>query len=260
MKKLFYTSALIMAIFTCPKISNAQITLEHTFDSWVNFTNTMSWFGDANYYMNSYPTNNQIKIYNADYSLYKTISITLPSGYSISSVSYLTKTLFNSNDKLEFLVSFMGPTADNSYHTLRLYDEDGVVIKDFGFNYSLNPVIHKINDQYRLSISRTNYTTSVSYSTEIYSLPGTMSNRISEIENSNIQSPFPNPATAVINLPYKLNQGEKSLMRISDIQGQLIEIKQIDYAFDKIILNVSNYSKGVYTYEVNGVSNKFIVE
>ena len=49
-------------------------------------------------------------------------------------------------------------------------------------------------------------------------------------------------------------------MRISNIQGQLVELKQIDYVFDKIILNVSNYSKGVYIYEVNGVSNKFVVE
>jgi hypothetical protein len=26
------------------------------------------------------------------------------------------------------------------------------------------------------------------------------------------------------------------------------------------LLNVSNYAKGIYVYEVNGVSNKFIVQ
>ena len=263
MKRLFYTLVLFMAILSCPRISNAQITLEHTFDSPVYFSssNFIYYYGDANYYMSFSSTDNQIKIYNIDYSLYKTVTITPPSGYQIVSVSYLTKTLFNSNDKLEFFVQFTGPTTDYSvYQTLRLYDEDGIVIKDFGFSYSINPSIHKINNQYRLSVVRYIYSTTILYITEIYSLPGSMSYSISEFENSNIQSPFPNPANTVINLPYKLNQGQKSIMRISNIQGQLIELKQIDYVFDKIILNVSNYSKGVYFYEVNGVSNKFVVE
>ena len=184
MKKLFYTSFVFMAILTCPQISNAQITLEHTFNTYVNFANTISWNGDANYYIDNNSAGNQIKLYNIDYSLFKTVSITPPSGYSITSVSYLTKNLFNSNDKLEFFVQFTGQTTDYSvYQSLRLYDEDGVVIKDFGFNYIFASSIHKINNQYRLSVVRYIYSTPVSYITEIYSLPGSMSYSISEFEN-----------------------------------------------------------------------------
>jgi len=70
---------------------------------------------------------------------------------------------------------------------------------------------------------------------------------------------YPNPANTTITLPYQLKQGEKSAMHIYNINGQLVETKQVDYVFDKILLNVSSYASGTYFYEVNGVSNKFIV-
>jgi len=70
---------------------------------------------------------------------------------------------------------------------------------------------------------------------------------------------YPNPAKTTINLPYRLKQGETSVMNIYNANGQLMETKKIDFVFDKIQLNVSGYTKGIYFYEVNGVSNKFIV-
>ena len=51
-----------------------------------------------------------------------------------------------------------------------------------------------------------------------------------------------------------------SIMNIFNTKGQLIEAKQIDFSFDKILLNISNYSKGVYLYEVNGISKRFVVD
>ena len=102
--------------------------------------------------------------------------------------------------------------------------------------------------------------TIITNKTEIYSLPGSISSSISAVKSSSIISPFPNPANSTINLSYKLAQGETAIMRICDIQGKLIEQKQIDCQFDKILLNVSNYNKGTYIYQVNGVSKKFIVQ
>jgi hypothetical protein len=62
-----------------------------------------------------------------------------------------------------------------------------------------------------------------------------------------------------ISLPYKLQQGETSVMRILNTNGQLIETKNIGSDFEQIQLNVSNYRKGMYIYEVNGVSQRFVV-
>ena len=70
---------------------------------------------------------------------------------------------------------------------------------------------------------------------------------------------YPNPAKTTINLPYRLKQGETSVMNIYNANGQLMETKKIDFVFDEIQLNVSGYTKGIYFYKVNGVSNKFIV-
>jgi hypothetical protein len=74
------------------------------------------------------------------------------------------------------------------------------------------------------------------------------------------QFAYPNPAKTTIYLPYQLKLGETSVMHIYNAYGQLIETKKIDATFNTILLNVSNYSKGVYIFEVNGAGNKFVVE
>lgn len=264
MNRLIFNLLVFIIILTCPKKSIAQITLEHTFNSNVSFGGEFFDNGDENYYILINPDDNQIKLYNMDYSLYKTITIIPPSGYKINGLSFLTKTLFNPDDKLEFLVMFYNATSNSNISTTnKLYNEDEILIKDFGYYFLTTTNILKINNQYCLSLlCYTNNTLPFTYKTEIYSLPGAMSTSIAETGNINnhFSLPFPNPSNSFINLPYNLNQGQQSVMRISNIQGQLIELKQLDYEFDKIILNVSNYTKGIYVYEVNGISNTFVVQ
>jgi len=241
--------------------AKAQINLEHTFNN------------EHVFYENRFDVelfhctnNNQIKLYNTDYSLYKTVNITPPIGYTFSGGFNFSKKLFNDDNKIEFTANFFKNEGGIIYYNIRLYNEDGTMLKDFGEHpYTIIASVIKINEQYKLSIYK--YATpSVNAITEIYSLPGTLpSNPTEPINNSStsynqLQTAYPNPANAVITLPYQLKQGEFSTMHIYNTNGQLIETKQIGYDFDKILLNVSGYTKGVYFYEVNGVSNKFIVE
>jgi hypothetical protein len=91
---------------------------------------------------------------------------------------------------------------------------------------------------------------------------------LSKKQNTNIAGakslvktmPYPNPAAQTINLPYQLNSGEQTDMQIFDVNGKLVATKRIDAAFDKIVLNVSGYEKGMYVYTYNGKSAKFVVE
>ena len=262
MKKLVYAVSAIILYFS--QVVNAQITLDHTFDEYVTYNS------DVDLYVPLYTNNNSnnIELYNTDYSLYKNILITPPEGYKLftTSFAYLTpsRKFFNNDYKIEFFVMFQTetPLADyNNNYILKLYNEDGTVLKDFGNSYSiLYPSFHIVNNQYRLSIVRYYLSGStISYTTDIYSLQGTSAG-VNEMKSVRMQQPYPNPANSVIVLPYQLKQGESSTMRIYDIQGKLIETKQIDSFFDKIMLNVSGYSQGLYLYEVNGVSNKFLVE
>jgi hypothetical protein len=130
-----------------------------------------------------------------------------------------------------------------------------MILKEFYGCVYVGVSLFKVNNQFKLSMY--NYDNNT---TEIYSLPGTMANVVPQIGGNIFQSPYPNPANSTITLPYQLKQGEISTMRIYNMDGQLIETKQIDSAFDKILLNVSNYRRGMYIYEVNGESKRFIVK
>jgi len=244
------------------QLGTAQINLEHTFDAYVSTYGGFFLPPSLECYTYFNSETKQMRVYNEDYSLYKSISFTPPASYSTSGMSVL-KNIFTTDGKLTFLVTFTNPDMinTNSWNALRLYDENGTLLKDFGYAYLFTSNIHVTsNKKYRLALIRYKATNPSTHTTEIYSLPGTPPVGVVEQKvNANLP-PYPNPTNTVITLPYQLSQGEMSVMRIFNINGQLIETKQIDYVFDKILLNVSSYAKGIYFYEVNGISNRFIVD
>ncbi|MCL1943018.1 MAG: T9SS type A sorting domain-containing protein [Candidatus Azobacteroides sp.] len=281
-KKLFCGISLVCGL-SFVQMLNAQITLEHTFlnervyfhidvangePNFLNESITSTYPENSYYYTETIGNSYHIKIYNSDYSLNtdQTYQFIPPSGYRVSSVSP-SKEIFNTDDNYEFMVKFVKisyASYDNEYYKSILYDINGNIIKDFGTgnNITIDSYLFIINNHYKLLVYRTLYDTehNALTQTEIYSVPGTPhSSSVSELRANKSQSPYPNPANAVITLPYQLKQGEISVMRIFNINGELIETKQIDSVFDKIQLNVSGYSKGVYIYEVNGISSRFIV-
>ena len=264
-KKLIFTT-LIFVAFMCSLNLRAQITLEHTFPTvwqqpamFYENVNLYVWYGD-----------NQVKLYNTDYSLYKTITVPSPSGKYLHIGRVLfPNTVYSTNGKIGFVVIFYTVIDGNSGEStgVRIYDEDATLLVDLGFCYEVGNIsINKVdNNQYRLSIERVyGYDDFSNPVTEIYSLPGkpstvSIGDNMAISGDYNVQQPYPNPAKTAISLPYQLKQGETSVMHIYNANGQLMETKQIDYVFDKILLNVSGYAKGTYFYEVNGVSNRFIV-
>ena len=261
MKKMFLTMAVTTAL-VFSQVANGQITLEKTFDGQVGYSGTyISTYQDYYTYVNA--ETNQIRLYNEDYSLYKTITVVPPTGLSIGSASLFSKNIITTDNKVTFFVLFTAstmPTDRNLYSTLRLYNEDNAIVKDFGYSYLFGTSYHAVSNECRLSILRYVYTDKITYATDIYSLPGTVTDlRSAQVEKTK-QFPYPNPANTVIVLPYKLEQGETAVMNIYNMNGQLVDVKQIDFVFDRILLNVSGYAKGVYIYEVKGVSNRFIVE
>jgi hypothetical protein len=242
--------------------ANAQINLLHTFDG--NYYYPSNPYYDNYYYPQSSLIQNNsynYKSYNADFSLHtnKTINFTPPNGYTASSAGYLSELNY-------FWVSFINSGAQtNERHKTILYNENGAVLKDFGLSFTKSLSVHIANNQYRISClkSSVNNDDDVVYTTEIYSAPGTppsASEANAAHQITALPSPYPNPANAIITLPYKLEQGEFTVMNIYDIGGRLVEQKRIGYDFDKILLNVSNYTKGMYIYEVKGKTNKFVVE
>ena len=276
----FYTS--IVAIMCClSQVSNAQITLEHTFkNESVSFMSgnvngkpnfsVEKLFPVGSFYLTEVVNNSvHIKAYNPDYTLIidKTYSLTPPTGYKVSHV-WVFKKVFNTDDNYELLVTFskISPVSnDNEACRLILYDSNRNVIKDFGAGHMfyIGNLVYIINNSCKVRIVRRLYSGGENFvdNTEIYSVPGDPS--AYDAGNTSVDSfssPYPNPANTYITLPYKLNEGEFAVMNIFNINGQLIESKKIGYDFDKILLDVSGYAKGMYIYEVKNVSNKFVVK
>ncbi len=170
MHRFIYCIAISMLLF--PKIISAQINLEHTFDGYIAHGN--SHFYTHNYYATGVLSTNQVKIYKEDYTLYKTVSITPPEGYTASgSVLCLSKNIVTTDNKLSFFIVFQnGSAPQNQQSMIRLYDENGAIVKDFGyFHFIIGVSFHKTADnKFRLSIAKH---IDGEHKTEIYSLPGT---------------------------------------------------------------------------------------
>jgi hypothetical protein len=248
---------ILLGLFTIIQVGvNAQITLDHTFvNKQIINTNTHL----KTVYFDSAPINNQINFYNENYTFYKTTTITPPTGYKLNNITNVSDQLFNTDNLLEFTCLFID-TLNNTGYNLKLINENGVELFDFGNAYY--GYAHKtVTNQTRFIVwNYTNYP-NPNIETNIYSIPGTIVTGKNSIENDfSNNNPFPNPATSYINLKYNINQSEVTDLSIYKSNGQLIETMKIGGDFNTIKLDISKYSKGIYFYKYNSESKKFIVQ
>lgn len=260
MKKL-----LLIVFLICPVVFYGQslVTLEQTFEGQFSLQLKYAEYQEEefDYYIMINAPKNEINMYHvADYSFYKKVEVTPPDGYRLGACIAPTRYFFNNDDKFEFILTFLGPVGD-SMSKMYLYNEDGEILEDLGTSYSYGvSFFHKISDDdKRLVLTKIQSASPQTYTTHIYSVSKSTTTNVSQNQNNKAQNPYPNPSDAIINLPYELENGEKSVMQIYDLQGNLIEEKQITYLSDKVELNVASYSKGTYICKVKDVSNKFIV-
>lgn len=251
---------LSIILFLCAMISTsfAQMTLLHTFNSSAGalgegVVECMDRYSVLN--------NNTIQIYNPDFSLEKTVNVSLPTGYSILTFT-TTKHIFNSDNSYEFfIVATNNNVTTNRYYAVMI-NESGSVIQTFGYKDVINGYCYRIAGQLRFVLNKGTYnsnTYSYDYVTEVYSCGGNYSG-VAPVEAPNQLLPYPNPASSIINLPYELAQGTTAEMRIFNSNGQVVEVKQLGSHFNNILLNVDNYVPGIYFYEYNGNRGKFIVQ
>lgn len=249
MKKI----VLIMLFATIESMCIAQI------NQITSISNNLIFSGaDANKYY-SYQTNgNVISIYNWNGSLYKTISITPPSGYHIHLVTSLSKKIINNDDKLEMCVTFVSSTtSDNSFQKMWLINEDGTKLNDFGSAFLISSNYSSYNGETHLNIFKT-MTNPTSYNTIIYQCSGSVN--IVQQNGIDLRPAFPNPATNIITLPYQLKNKATSQINIYDASGHLYTAIPVGSHFNEVKIDVSNYPSGIYIYECEGISNKFIVQ
>ncbi len=83
---------------------------------------------------------------------------------------------------------------------------------------------------------------------------------IADVMTANLYPAYPNPSNTVVTIPYDLNGADNAVMRIFNIEGKLIETIRLNNASLDVTVDVRNYPKGVYIYQVNGAARKFMVQ
>lgn len=270
--KKFLLSVLVLA---CCCMSNAQITLLHTFDQEMNegvFTTTWGgcspWFEYVQEPLNCYyfidEENRNIKCYDSNFQLVTNSSFASSPIFANDEISSASAGIFgrhivNTDDKIELIVELY--LIDDSYHSSYhsyVINEDGDIIYDLNGGHIIRSTLHKVGNQLRV-LGCSNYDNT---DIAVYALGGNYnpSTMVTYTQPGSFQNPYPNPSRNTITIPYTLPSGETSQLRVFNMNGQLLETFNIGSDFDKIQINVSNYPKGTYIYTYNGVTKKFVVQ
>lgn len=188
-----------------------------------------------------------VQVYNLDHSLYKLFQYSMaPCSNWIGNidfgVGYISDKLFDADNKIE--VAFH--LSCDSKSTTVIINEDGVVLKQFN---TIGFSIYNTSSGAKL-IARN----SISDSIEVYSLPGTLVSRKTELKSdyeTGLSAPYPNPTDNYTKIDYQLPQGiNKGEIIFYDIQGRTVKKFTVDRAFDNLIISTDNLPSGTYYYNI----------
>ena len=259
MKKTLLALALSLTFGT-----KAQITLDHTyFNAPPRGINQVKLTLNGYKYIEFDEEAYTINLYNTNHSLFKAITIPTVSPYPY--ISYISDNLFDNDSLVEYVIQTFN--TDGIY----IYKENGTLVfhrdsamMDYGGTvfYNTEPIIFDgITTKMKLAIPTS---TLYRYNVEIYDLPGPMpcvdcsggsvARTTTGIKKNTLQSEsaqfYPNPVFDQLKLKYVLPKEAKlALIKITDLQGKLLEEFKVTGSFDYIYLP-SNYNNGMYLYSL----------
>lgn len=210
---------------------------------------------------------NQCRLYNTDYSLYKTINLNVPSGMYLYDVRFVTENLFDLDEGIELLYVYYeyvvtDATAGTGYYDYytKVVNEDGSEI--ISVDGGLYSYMYRINaTDYRLFIYSYDYSSwPYDMKTNIYELPGypyLLKNAEVSSKSASIGDAYPNPASNFVTVDYALPLGvsEANLM-IFDMGGALMKTYRVDKNFNSLQLNAGTLLPGSYLYFIDSEGQK----
>lgn len=265
MKKILSTLILLFSIATL----FGQITLQKTYNYSTSVTKleTLGY----KYYLMDVPAS-QCRIYNMDHSLFKTINCTVPNGYFLADIKFVSENLFNSDSKIELAYTYYKyVSTSTSYYYIygaKVITETGTVLQPIdGAQYLY---VNKTGDtEYKLFAYCFDFSvTPEKVWTNIYNLPGVpvFSANISDKPQDVLMNAWPNPANEVIRLDYELPVNVKSAsLNVYDTNGRKIKNFVIDGHSNHIAMDVIDLSAGTYLYNIEydnqrTISKKIVVQ
>jgi len=261
MNKHILAASLLIASFS----ANAQIVLEKTLTSntYIQVVN----FAISGKKLVTYDTlAKQIKLFNTDYSLWKSIPIPSIPNYTHETYSldyrvpFISETLFNSDNLIEFILLYHSQIVGNQNNYF-LLNEKGDVLQDFGpqisNSYSFD-VMKFSKNEYKLVVREWPSTVN-----RIYSLPGSLpcddvcdnSNvGLKEINNNStggIVEAIPNPSSNTVTITYSLPSNVRaSSLDIFNSNGQKVKSVSLDRHSKQIVIDNREFPSGMYFYSI----------
>lgn len=250
MKRIFVLGWLMFLIVNL----HGQITLQKTY----NYSTAVVKFETLGYkyYLMDVPAS-QCRIYNMDHSLFKTINCSLPNGYFLSDIKFVSENLFNADSQIELAYTYYKyVSTSTSYYYIygaKVVTENGTVLQTMDNAQYL--YVNKTGEaEYKLFAYCFDYAVfPEKVWTNIYSVSGipVFSASISDKQQDVLLKAYPNPASEVIRLEYQLPANVKSaILNVFNTSGLLIKNFAIDRHSDHIAMNVNDLTAGTYLYNI----------
>jgi len=254
MKKHISTTLLV---FCSVLYVSGQIQLEHTF----NYSATVTKINDNDYkYFLMDAGLNECRIYNTDFTLFKTIGLDVPSGSYLYDVRFVSQTLFHLDNNIEILYTYYTWIITNEttqegyyqYHSKVINEQGTVLLNAPGILYSY--VKNTGQDEFSLFLYGYDYSVSPnSIWTNIYSLEGEpYSTGIDDLNEINIGDAYPNPLDDYLYLTYVLPENSTvANLVITDMKGEVISQNSVDGFTNHIRINAGTLLPGTYLYYIS---------
>lgn len=257
MRKKIFTTSLFSLLIT---FLSAQVSLNKTY----NYSTSVVKLETLGYkYFLMDVPNAQCRIYNLDHSLFKTINCSVPSGYYLADLKYISQNLFDADSGIELVFTSYKyvPTTTSYYYIYnsKIINEDGTQIQNIdGARYIyVNQTEANIYKLFAYCYDYSVFPETVW--TNIYNLPGVpvISSMLWDDEPKVKLDAYPNPAIKTVTLAYRLPEKvSEGVLYLYDNSGRQVNQFVVDQHSDHLSLDVSQYQSGVYHYFIEYENTK----
>lgn len=248
---------------------SGQITLEHSYTNGKWQTSMVKLSNSGMKYQWVDVSSGELKLYNLDHSLFKSMTFPVLTGKSGVWVVYVSETTFDLDAEVEFMVYYQD---DGNWvnSVTKIMNETGAVIFD---KTSETPAMNSYTDKIESIFNTTSGTKMIldnhsDNASKVYSLPGTLiATAIKKLDyNDHFLETYPNPAENYIKLAYTLPKNiREAKVSIYDIKGNIVKTYTIDKNYKELLIDTQEFSNGAYLCQIysNGMKisdTKFIVQ
>jgi hypothetical protein len=250
-------AAFLLAIALSASVhgAHAQITLENHYLGLFDAT-PVEIEGEGWKYYGVDTSTMQIRIYNADHSLWRTVTLPIQV-YQRNLVVYnVSSKLFDADQDLEFLVNWVDPGPPLTAR-LAVLSESGVQhqFSSPGTYVPAIPHIFKVNNSWKLEVLSGKIPSTLGHTnlTSIYSLPGTLpasAGRPANGTEGKGMLPYPNPTTDEVGFLLPAPASGEGELIVRDAAGRHVRTVRMARGDKDVTISMADFAPGVYNTEL----------